>query len=418
VVAIRIRGLSRYFGPRVEIDGAERPREAWQTLLRIAGIGTSVASEDGVQRTVGGVGYVLKDISFDVEAGSVVCLAGATGSGKSVLLQILAGAIPPTSGSVELYGAVSSLLAVGDNLDDQLTGDENIRTSPFFENASPEEAARFAAEVIDFAELHGFEHSAVRTYSTGMTLRLSIALALSGQPSIVLIDDVLGVGDIAFQQKCIDRLYALKRAGSTLLLAFSDEELVHALATRIITLGGGHLVGDTPPRHLAAGRHASQAADVEWRVVRNLPEDDLLALRSLSLAAERDGNETFVNLAMTVEAKRGGFDCRPSLFLMSGKTVVYRSLFPRFLEVTAPTRLAFSVRVPTHVLPNGDYTLTISIQALDGGLVYSMKAHEAVALTVRRAAVTGEGEQPEAAGTATLVVSFPWEIEALTEAGA
>ena len=114
--AIRIRGLGRYFGPPVEMDGVTHPREAWRSLMRIAGFNPRAAADGDVQSTVAAPGDVLQDVNLDIEQGSVVCLMGASGAGKSVLLKILSGALPPTAGTIEIYGAVRSLLSMGGGL--------------------------------------------------------------------------------------------------------------------------------------------------------------------------------------------------------------------------------------------------------------------------------------------------------------
>jgi ABC-type polysaccharide/polyol phosphate transport system ATPase subunit len=409
MVAIRIRGIGKYFGPSVEIDGAERPREAWRTLMRIAGFNINSVSDDDIHRTVAVSGHVLRDVTLDIQQGSVVCLSGASGSGKSVLLSVLAGVSAPTTGCVEIYGAVSSLLSIGDNLNERLTAVENIRALPELQGATAEEAERFTSEVIEFAELEGFEHVPLRTYSTGMSLRLSVGLALCGGAPIVLIDDVFGVGDIAFQQKCIDRVHVLKKKGYTLVAAFSDELLVQQIATRVVTLEAGRVVSDAPPRYWATSRYASSAAEVEWSISSTLPEDDVMALRTVSVSAGGHDDETFITVASTFTAKAGQARCRPSIFLMRDRTVVFRSIYPQVIDVDAARDLLVAARIPTHMLPNGEYALTISMTTVIGRQVYSMKT-QAVALTIRRPL-----EPTDQGTTALLAMTMAWEIESLQE---
>jgi ABC-type polysaccharide/polyol phosphate transport system ATPase subunit len=412
-VAIRIRGLGRYFGPRVEFDGAARPREAWRTLLRIGGVNVKEFTDDNTQRTMAEAGHVLRDVSLDIEQGSVVCLMGPSGAGKSVLLQVLAGVIPPTAGSAEIYGTMTTLLTAGGRLDLRGSASESIQASDGYDDLPPDQAARFAADVVAFAELEGFENAPLRTFSTGMLLRLNVALALCGRPSIVLVDDVLAVGDIAFQHKCMDRLHALKQQGCTIVAALSDEDEVRQLATRVVTLSSGRIVADTLTGQLAHPPTAGSAADVEWQLVDDLPEDDVMALRTISVDAGRVDGRSHVDLTLAFEAKVGGVRCRPSVFLNRGKITLFRSLAPAFLAVAAPRRLAWTVRIPSQVLPGGTYTLMINMQTLRGHIAYAMKAHDAVTLTVRREEVAPEG----APALPLLAMDFPWEIEPV-EAGA
>ncbi len=415
MLALRVQGVARYFGPRVELDGAARPREAWRALLRIAGLDLRDLTDANTQRTMVVAGHVLRDVTFDVERGSVVCLAGPSGAGKSVLLQILAGVIAPTAGRIERYGAVSSLLGIDADLDELDTARANVRRSP----RCPKDeagAARFADEVIAFAELHGFEDVPVRTYSTGMQVRLGVALALCGRPDIVLLDDVLAVGDIAFQQKCVERIHELKAEGATIVAVFGDDRLVHQLATRVVTLGGGRVVADGPAVAWTHTPTRGGAADVDWQVTQDLPEDDAVALRSVTVDAVRDGDETHVDVAMTFEAKVDGVECRPSVFLNRGKTTIFRSLAPDVLRLGASRRVRWDVRIPAGLLPDGAYALMLNMQSLHGGLVYAMKAQDAVTLTVRRDAGAGE-PPPDDAVTPLLAVRFPWEIERLEAGG-
>lgn len=414
-----MRGIGRYFGPAVEMDGVNRPRESFRSLLRVAGLrvdASAEASDDAPQVTVAVAGQVLRDITLDIARGSVVCLTGSPGAGKSVLLKVLGGVVAPTSGTVEFYGPVTALLTVNNNLDMRSTAYENIQASPYVMGAGPEEAGRHAAEVLAFAEIEGFEHAALRTFSTGMVLRLSVALALCGHPSIVLIDDVLAVGDIGFQQKCLDRVRALKHEGCTLVLAFSDETLVRQLATRVITLAGGQVVGDTAPQDWMPLRERSGADAVEWQVLTNLPEDDVMALRAVIVEAGRTSDGPVLGLSAVFEPKADGLRCRPYVTVSSigFRKPLFRSLFPEYLPVPGEGTLRFSVQVPTDVLPNGAYVIGFYIVSLHGSSVYSLKAGDAIKVTITR------DDPPPAENEPVPLLRPPvaWEVERLVEAEA
>jgi hypothetical protein len=240
-----------------------------------------------------------------------------------------------------------------------------------------------------------------------MAMRLSVALALCGRPSIVLIDDVLAVGDLAFQELCLDRVYELKAQGCTMVVAFSDESLIRQVATRVVTLGGGRIVGDEPSLRWLRTAAAGSKADLSWQVQRNLPEDDVMALRSITPDAVNDGGG--LALAATFEAKAAGLRCRPFVSLARGRTVIFRSLFPRFLPVEEPGPLAFSVVVPTDGLPAADYAVGVHMVTRQGDAVYTMKAEEAVALTVGRDTAVAAPE-----GAPLLAMPMTWEVKAMT----
>lgn len=411
MIAVRIQGLGRYFGPVVDFDGATRPREAWRFLLSCAGIHLKELTDQNTQRTRVVGGHVLEDLSLDVEQGTVVCLSGPSGSGKSVLLQILAGILPPTAGLVELFVPATTLISPGAAVDGRMTASENIAAVASEAEMSPEETQRFRDEVLDFAELHGFEDAPLRTYSTGMLIRLGVALVLCRNPRLVLMDDVLAVGDIAFQQKVVDRVLDLKEAGCTIIAALSDDALVHQLATRIVTLGGGRVVSDRPPVDWVHTRETGAAANVAWEVLRDFPEDDVMALTGLDAVARTDGEMTWLDLTLAFRAKRAGTRCRPSISLARGRTAIFRSPYPDFLEIERPRALTFSASVPTHLLAAGKYGVMVNMQTVLGDTVYSMKAQDAVTVTVRRGAAAPDDA---AAGEPLLELDAPWHTTVTT----
>lgn len=414
-LAIRVRGVGRFFGPRIEMDGAASPREAFRTLLRIAGVNVREPEVD-THVTTAASGHALRDISFDVTRGSVVCLVGPSGSGKTVLLSILAGILPPTTGRIEFYAPPSALLSTHDNLDLSGSAYENLLAVPHIAQATPEDAERHITEILDFAELHGFEHAAIRTFSTGMVLRLSIAIALCGRPSIVLIDDVLNVGDIGFQQRCLDRVAALKDAGCTLVLAFSDDTMVQRLATRVITLAGGRIIGDANPLDWVTPFQQGHAADLSWEILQRFPEDDVMALRSLMVSPGGSEDEPTIELHAAFESKVDGLRCRPLMAVaaVDGGPTLFRSLYPEFVPATAGTILPFVVSVPIGLLPNGEYTLGLHVISMDGRTVHALKASNAVKLSVRR----GDAAVPEKNRGPLLTPRLTWEVEPFAEASA
>jgi ABC-type polysaccharide/polyol phosphate transport system ATPase subunit len=407
-LAIRVEGVSRYVGPLYEMDGVNRPRETWRSLMRLAGLSPSAGDDPEVTHAVGG--HVLRDVTLDIAQGSVVCLM-PPGDESTALLEVLAGVTIPTSGRAEIYAPVTALLAVGDNLDGRMTAYENILALPELAGASDDEKRRRVQEVLDFAGLHGFEHVAIRTFSTGMEMRLSVALALCGRPSIVLIDDVLAVGDIEFQQRCIDRVRELKDAGCTLLLAFSDEGLVRRMATRVISLAGGTVVGDSDPASVAA-HTVRQTGDAEWHVHHNLPENDVIALRAVTVAAGHDSDGTFLDLYGSFETKAPRLRCRPVVSVAAPRGVLFRGVYPAFVEVVRPGPLGFGVRVPTGLLRDGVYSVGFHMASVEGSNVFALKATSAVTLTIRR----GEPPAPEDAAVPLLMLPFRWDVNALAEA--
>jgi ABC-type polysaccharide/polyol phosphate transport system ATPase subunit len=414
--AIRMRDIGRYFGPPVEMDGANEPREAFRSLMRIAGVRVAADAREGPRVTQAVAGHVLRNVTLDIARGSVVCLTGSPGSGKSVLLKILAGVIAPTSGTAEIFGPVTALLSINDNVDQRKTAYENIQASPYVQTASSDEAARYAAEVLAFAEIEEFEHAALRTFSTGMVLRLSVALALCGRPSIVLIDDVMAVGDIGFQQRCFERVRALKEQGCTLVLAFSDEMAVRQLATRVLTLASGQIVSDTPPERWRPSQDRSQGDAMEWQVLSNLPEDDVMALRGVTVAPGHTSEGAVLDVSAVFEPKSDGLRCRPLMTVAAAgaRSALFRSLYPEFVALPGRRPLGFTVQVPAELLPNGDYVIGFHMVSCEGSSVYALKAEDAVKVTVKR----DEPRPGPDEAVPLLRPTFTWEVERLMESGA
>jgi ABC-type polysaccharide/polyol phosphate transport system ATPase subunit len=414
VIAIRIREVGRYFGEPVMMDGGAQPREAWRSLLRIAGITPKARLSDDeplTQRVVTAPGHVLRDISVDIEQGTVTCLYGPSGCGKSVLLKILAGVIAPTRGRVEIYGDVARLLTSGDNVDQRMTAHENIQNFPLSRTATPDVVERFQTEVIDFAELQGFEHVPLRTYSTGMLMRLNVALTLCSTAPILLIDDVFAVGDIAFQQKVVDKLHALCAEGRTLVIASSDDTLIDKIATRILTLGNGQIIDDAPPKRLTVGRPSASTAEFDWHASDNFPENDVVALRAMQIESWRDADDAYLDVALAFEAKVPGARCRPSVTVRHQKKVLFRSLYPEQIELGDSPRFGCTVRIPLHILSSGTYLLTLDMHTYLRNNLYRLKARDAITLNVRHGA-----DFPEDRRRPLLTVAFPWELESMAEA--
>ena len=406
MTAIKIRNLGKYVGSPVRLDGASSS-EGMVILLRILGFNPKPKVRNGILRTVMIPGWVLQDVTLDIEFGSVVCLAGSSGSGKSVFLKLLAGAISPSTGSIEFYGVVSSLLSIGDNIDSRLTALENIENYRRFKGGGADNLDSYANEVIAFAELEGFEKMPVRTYSTGMTMRLSIALSLQDNPSIILIDDVLGVGDIAFQQKCVERLRNLKEAGCTMILALSDETLVQQIATRVIGLSGGRVIADGTQGNYFVGQGNTSKAGIEWQIANYLPENEVIALSNVSVDVSQDLNKPCLYLSIDVEVKRAPMQLRPCIDVMKGKVVLFRNLYPQVENVENEGNFGFAVEIPTCLLSDGGNTVTISVIAVQEKMVYSLKAFDAITILVKQDAVENE----QFASVPFLNIRLPWEIE-------
>src|SRR5438128_9445469 len=191
--------------------------------------------------------WALQNISFEIEKGSTVSIVGPNGCGKSTLLQIIAGTLEPTHGEVWHDGRIAALLEVGAGFDPEFTGVENI-----FMNASLLGFSRRATDALfpqieRFAEIGEFLYQPVKTYSSGMYVRLAFAIAASVEPDILIIDEALAVGDAVFQHRCLRRIKELHERGTTVLLVSHDAAAVRALCSRAILLNHGQMIADGAP---------------------------------------------------------------------------------------------------------------------------------------------------------------------------
>jgi lipopolysaccharide transport system ATP-binding protein len=196
--------------------------------------------------------WALKEVSFSVEPGKMVGVLGANGAGKSTLLRIIGGVVKPDAGKIEVDGRIGALLDLGAGFHQDLTGRENIYINGIVSGLTRRQVDQNLEKIVEFAELEEFIDSPLRTYSTGMQMRLGFSISVHIQPDVLLIDEALAVGDISFQQKCLQRIAQIKDNECTILLVSHDPALVadqcdDALwmrAGRLVTYGSARLVAD------------------------------------------------------------------------------------------------------------------------------------------------------------------------------
>jgi lipopolysaccharide transport system ATP-binding protein len=186
--------------------------------------------------------WALKDVSFEVQAGEVIGIIGRNGAGKSTLLKVLSRITEPTSGRVELYGRVGSLLEIGTGFHPELTGRENIYLNGAMLGMKRAEIARKFDEIVAFAEIEKFLDTPVKRYSSGMYMRLAFAVAAHLEPEILVIDEVLAVGDIAFQRKCLGKMQDVATEGRTVLFVSHNMAAVSNLCQTSLVLDSGEVL--------------------------------------------------------------------------------------------------------------------------------------------------------------------------------
>src|SRR3989449_5542367 len=190
--------------------------------------------------------WALKDVSFDVKYGEVIGVIGRNGAGKSTLLKILSRITKPTEGCAEIHGRVGSLMEVGTGFHPDLTGRENIYLNGAILGITKRDIGRKFDEIVAFAELDKFIDTPVKHYSTGMYMRLAFAVAAHLESEILLVDEVLAVGDAAFQKKCMGKMREVGQGGRTILFVSHNMSAITRLCPRAILLDGGRVIQDGP----------------------------------------------------------------------------------------------------------------------------------------------------------------------------
>ena len=212
----------------------------------------SVFARNGNGRTRTDLLWALQDVSFEVRPGEVVGVIGRNGAGKSTLLRILSRVIKPTTGEVDVYGRVGSLLEIGTGFHPDLTGRENIYLNGAIIGMKREEIKRKFEAIVAFAEVERFLDTPVRYYSSGMYLRLAFAVAGHFEPEILMLDEVLAVGDAAFQQKCLEKMKQISSEGRTVFFVSHNLASIQELCGRALLVDAGRLIEDGPPVEVSA----------------------------------------------------------------------------------------------------------------------------------------------------------------------
>jgi ABC-2 type transport system ATP-binding protein len=217
--------------------------------------------------------WALRDVSFDVAAGTTLGLIGHNGSGKSTLLKVIGGILTPTSGTVRRRGRLAALLELGAGFHGDLTGRENVYLNAAILGLTRQQTDRYFDDIVAFSGIEKFIDTQVKFYSSGMYVRLAFSVAIHVDPEILLIDEVLAVGDEAFQRKCLDKIKTFQREGRTIVFVTHGLDLVREMCDRVILLDHGDMVIDGDPvEAVRIIRDTWQEAAVTEAAARDIPE--------------------------------------------------------------------------------------------------------------------------------------------------
>jgi len=311
--------------------------------------------------------WALKDVSFDIAPGEVLGVIGRNGAGKSTLLKVLSRIIVPTTGRAELFGRVSSLLEVGTGFHPELTGKENIYLNGAILGMKKKEIDLKFDQIVAFAELEDFLDTPVKRYSTGMYMRLAFAVASHLEPEILLVDEVLAVGDAAFQKKCLGKMGSVAREGRTLLFVSHNMAAVRSLCPRSIWLDKGQIVaaGETEQVVLDYLEQATlPVLEQTWDNPETAPGNEAVRVRSARVRGigPNGKQEISVETEVEIEFDFWSFQVDAALGLtLHMYTAEGMCVFATGSgQKTRPRGLnRETVRIPPRFLNDGTYVVTI-----------------------------------------------------------
>ncbi len=295
---IRVENLSKQY--RIGL------RQASYTTLResLAGaVRTPFRKLRGDKRGIDETIWALKNINFEIKANEVIGIVGRNGAGKSTLLKVLSRITEPTSGRIELYGRIGSLLEVGTGFHPELTGRENIFLNGAVLGMSRADLGRKFDEIVAFSEIEKFIDTPVKWYSSGMYLRLAFSVAIHLDPEILIMDEVLAVGDASFQHRCLDKMQEVRQRGRTILFVSHNMSAVTRLCERAIWLDKGEIVSDGPAQQVVGAYLTSGVnlgAEQEWQDSSTSPGNDIVRLRKVRVRTEEGGTTAAISIHRSV----------------------------------------------------------------------------------------------------------------------
>lgn len=383
--AVEVEGL----GKRYRIGAAEeRPGSLREGLSRIAAAPwrklrdlKRLSQFDEQDRD--DIIWALRDVSFDVRHGEALGIVGSNGAGKSTLLKILSRITKPTEGRAVVRGRVGSLLEVGTGFHLELTGRENVYLNGSILGMDREYIQRKFDEIVEFAGVRRFIDTPVKRYSSGMKVRLAFAVAAHLEPDILVIDEVLAVGDAEFQRRCLGKMDEVAGQGRTVLFVSHDMDAITRLCNRAILLDGGRLVEDGPAADVVYtylngtdGRSGSavwtgregEGRGVELRSVRIIRPDG-----GATAAAQVDEE---LRLELTYAVERPGLSFRCSAGFYTQGICAFTTVEPAETVRGAPGLYRSIVTIPPNLLAEGFYSVNTSVFSTRGGKVrHAFKQH-------------------------------------------
>jgi len=333
--------------------------------------------------------WALKDVSFEIKKGDVVGIIGRNGAGKSTLLKILSRITQPTSGEVDIYGRVGSLLEVGTGFHPELTGRENVFLNGAILGMSKAEIRRHFEAIVDFAGVEQFLDTPVKRYSSGMYVRLAFAVAAHLRSEILVVDEVLAVGDVSFQKRCLDKMESVGNSGRTVLFVSHSMSAIARLCKSAILLRNGvsqFSGGIAEATRLYLGDGGRQPAERRWLDAAPAPGDDVCRLRAVRVtnAAGKTLARVTISDAVYIEIEyeqlKDGL-AKPltasvHLINAAGITVFASNDFDNLGWYRSARRVGIvrsRCQIGAHFLAEGAYTVLAAVCSYDPNVVHAIE---------------------------------------------
>ncbi len=363
-VAIKVEGLSKEY----RIGGQNASNQTFREAL-VQAASAPIRWVRG-ERTPNETIWALDDVSFEVKHGEAVGIIGRNGAGKSTLLKILSRITRPTRGRADLYGRVGSLLEVGTGFHPELTGRENIYLNGAILGMTRQEIARKFDEIVDFSGVEKFLDTPVKHYSSGMYVRLAFAVAAHLEPEILVVDEVLAVGDAQFQKECLGKMGDVTHSGRTVLFVSHNMSAIKSLCSRSIYLEQGKAAFDGETK-LAIDKYKGKMPNKH--IATFLPDNEKAIRISKMEVCYPNGNAIseeldtedgiLIKIAYSINRVIKGAHAFLRIHLDDGETLLSTGdadIYPERLNVRQPGDYRCQILIPPRILGQGNYTITWS----------------------------------------------------------
>ena len=338
--------------------------------------------------------WALRDVSFGVDGGTVLGIVGGNGAGKTTLLKIISKVVPPTSGRIQGHGRVISLLELGAGFDDEATARENIVMNAAINGIPRAVALERLDDIVEFAEIQRFVDTPVQFFSSGMYLRLAFSVAINMQPSILLADEILAVGDLAFQERCLEKVRELStQTGLTVLFVSHDMEAVSRICDRVIWIKDGRLDRDGDPEDvvteyqnatwdlLGGGENVGARGSSRASKYGEIVDVKLVSSDGREIGAPPRSEDAYVRIRFRTYRAKTRARCAFDLY--SKGTLVFRSAQPDLCQVAPDTAYEALVKIPAHLLSETSYSVSVLVTLIRGeGEVHALAVKKALTFMV------------------------------------